>query len=310
MTIVVWAEHTSAALRKSALSAITAGRRLGGVTVLLLGQELEAAAAEAAQIDGVSEVLCAPSTEPVAAAHERIAHALAQAVRQTAATHLFAAASPLTRSVLPRTCALLDVMQISEVVRVDAADTFARMMYAGSALVTVRSSDPVKVATVRVTAFPAAGRGSNAAPRRDIDVDFGSPLSELVSRNESRQGRVELADARVVLSGGRGMGSAGSFALLESLAARLQAAVGASRAAVDAGYAPSEQQVGQTGRIVAPELYIAVGISGAVQHLAGMKDSRVIVAINKDPEAPIFQVADYGIVGDLFEVLPQLEKAL
>lgn len=310
MNTIVWAEHTADGLCKSALSAVAAGARLGEVTVVLLGPDIDAAAAEAAGLEGVKEVLRARSAEPVDAAPERLANALVAIVQATSATHLLAAATPLTRGVLPRACALLDVMQITEAVRIDSADTFARLMYAGSALVTVRSEDPVKVVTIRTTAFPPSGAGPGQAPARDIDVDFGPALCELVSRDTARHGRVDLADARVVLSGGRGLGSAEHFTLLEPIAARLGAAVGASRAAVDAGYARPEQQVGQTGKIVAPELYIAVGISGAVQHLAGMKDSRVIVAINSDAEAPIFQVADYGIVGDLFEVLPELEKAL
>lgn len=310
MSVVVWAEHLDGTLRKSALHAIAAATQLGGVTVVLLGQHADTAAEEAAKVQGVKEVLCAPTTQPVDGAPEQLAHALVQVVQKTSATHLLAAATPLARGVFPRTCALLDVMQISEVVRIDSADTFARTVYAGSALVTVRSADPVKIATVRITAFAAAEQTSAAAPVCHLELDFGTPLSELVTREDIKQSRVELADARIVVSGGRGMGSAEQFAMLDPLATRLGAAIGASRAAVDAGYAPPEQQVGQTGKIVAPELYIAVGISGAVQHLAGMKDSRIIVAINKDAEAPIFQVADYGIVGDLFEVLPALEKAL
>ncbi|NYT21995.1 electron transfer flavoprotein subunit alpha/FixB family protein [Alcaligenaceae bacterium] len=310
MTILVWAEHDGNALRKSALSAITAGAGLGRVTVVLLGRDPDAAAAEASRLHGVAEVLCARSAEPVAAAAERLAAALVQIVRQTSATHLFATATPLSRGVLPRTCALLDVMQITEVIRVDSNDTFGRTMYAGSALVTVRSSDPVKVATVRGIAFPGAEPGQEPCPVRDIDVDFGPAWSEILSQEAAGQGTVDLSDARIVLSGGRGLGSAEKFAMLGPLASHLGAAVGASRAAVDAGYASPDQQVGQTGKIVAPDLYIAVGISGAIQHLAGMKDSRVIVAINNDADAPIFQVADYGIVGDLFTVLPELEKAL
>ncbi len=310
MSILVWAEHEGGSLRASARSAIAAATRLGEVTVVLLGPDAGAAAPSAATVLGVREVICASAAQANEASPDQSAHALVQLVRHTQATHLFAAATPLARGVLPRACALLDVMQISEVVRVDAADTFARLVYAGSALVTVRSGDTVKVATVRTTSFPAAEEASPAAPVRQLELDISPPLCELVSREENRRSQVDLAGARIVVSGGRGLGSAEQFSVLDPLARRLGAAVGASRAAVDAGYARPEQQVGQTGKIVAPELYIAVGISGAVQHLAGMKDSRIIVAINKDAEAPIFQVADYGIVGDLFEVVPALELAL
>lgn len=310
MNILVWAEHSTTALSKSSLSAITAGTKLGDVTVVLVGQDLDAAAAEAAGLQGVARVLCAHGDQAVEACPERLANALKQIVEQTSSTHLLATATPLARGILPRACALLDVMQISEVVRVDAEDTFARTMYAGSALVTVRSSDPIKVATIRMSAFPGAEPGAARAPVENIDIDFGPSLSELVSRETTQSDQIGLTQAKIVISGGRGLGSVEQFGILQPLATRLGAAIGASRAAVDAGYARPDQQVGQTGQIVAPDLYIAVGISGAVQHLAGMKDSRVIVAINKDAEAPIFQVADYGIVGDLFEVLPELEKAL
>ena len=310
MSILVWAEHENGALRQSALSAIAAATSLGDVTVVLLGQDSGAAASSAATVRGVREVVCASPTQAAGESPDQLAAALVQLVRRLDATHLLAAATPLARGVLPRACAVLDVMQVSEVVRIDAADTFARLVYAGSALVTVRSNDAVKVATVRITSFPASEETAAAAPVRHLELDVGQALCECVAREDKQRGQVELAGARIVVSGGRGMGSAEQFSILEPLATRLGAAVGASRAAVDAGYARPDQQVGQTGKIVAPELYIAAGISGAVQHLAGMKDSRVIVAINKDAEAPIFQVADYGIVGDLFEVIPALEKAL
>lgn len=310
MTIIVWAEHSGQALRKSSLNAIGASARLGPLTVVLIGADLDHAAAQAASLQGVDQVLRIAAEPAIQASPERLAQALKQLIEQTSATHLLAAATPLTRGVLPRLAALLDVMQISEAVRIDAEDTFARSMYAGCALVTLRSADPIKVVTLRATAFDPAQAGTAQAPVRAVEVDFGPALAELLSCETMRHERVELAGARVVISGGRGLGSAGHFKLLEPVAARLGAAVGASRAAVDAGYAAPDQQVGQTGQIVAPDLYIAVGISGAVQHLAGMKDSRVIVAINKDADAPIFQVADYGIVGDLFEILPELENAL
>ena len=309
MTVLVLGEYEGGALRKSALHAVAAAQRLGPVTLVLLGEAGDALR-EAAALQGVDEVLnlLAPElAEPMA---ENAATALVGVVRSKGATHLLASATPFCKGVLPRVAALLDVMQLSDVVRIDSPETFVRPVYAGSALVTLRSSDPVKVVTLRVSAFPAAAAGDEQARIVSLQVDAGCPLSRLVSREPVRNDDVELADARVVISGGRGLGSAQQFALLEPAARKLGAAIGASRAAVDAGYAAPERQVGQTGKIIAPELYIAVGISGAVQHLAGMKDSRVIVAINKDPEAPIFQVADYGIVGDLFEVLPGLEKAL
>jgi electron transfer flavoprotein alpha subunit len=309
MTVLVLAEHDGGALRKSALHAVAAAQALGSITLVLLG-EAGQALSEAASLEGVEQVLnlLAPElAEPMA---ENAAAALADVVRSTGATHLLAAASPFGKGVLPRTAGLLDVMQLSDVVRIESADTFLRPVYAGSAMVVLRSSDTVKVVTLRASAFPAATQGNAQAQIVSLQVDAGPALSRLVSRHAVRSDGVELADARVVISGGRGLGSVEQFALLEPTARKLGAAIGASRAAVDAGYAAPERQVGQTGKIIAPELYIAVGISGAVQHLAGMKDSRIIVAINKDAEAPIFQVADYGIVADLFDVLPALEKAL
>jgi electron transfer flavoprotein alpha subunit len=310
MTILVFAEHEFGLLSKSALHAVTAALPLGPVTLILMGHGAETAANEAASIHGVAEVVClqAPALdEPMA---ETSGAALAAYVKSVRATHLFAAASPLGKSVLPRAAALLDVMQLSEVVRVVSSDTFVRPVYAGSALMTLKSADVVKVVTIRVSAFAAASAVDSRAPVKTVQAEPGPAFSRLVSRYTIKGGDVVLADARVVISGGRGMGSAAHFALLDPVARKLGAAIGASRAAVDAGFAAPERQVGQTGKIIAPELYIAVGISGAVQHLAGMKDSRVIVAINKDAEAPIFQVADYGIVADLFDVLPELEKAI
>ncbi len=310
MSIIVWAEHEAGALRQSALHAVTAGALLGPVTLVLLGEGAEAVASEAAAVQGVAKVVCVQSANLSSGAAENEACCLIGLVSSLGATHLFAAASPRAKAVLPRVAALLDVMQLSEVVRIDSADTFVRPIYAGSALATLRSTDRVKVVTLRVTAFAAAARGSGQAAVETMQIDAGPVLSRRVSSASLASGDVDLAGARVVISGGRGMGSAAQFKQLDAVAAKLGAAIGASRAAVDAGYAAPERQVGQTGKIIAPELYIAVGISGAVQHLAGMKDSRVIVAINKDLEAPIFQVADYGVVADLFEVLPALEKAL
>lgn len=310
MTVLVLAEHEAGVLRKSAWHVATAAAVLGPVTVVLMGEGAQTAAAEASSIQGVSQVICLISPALAEPMPESAAAALADTSKSLGATHLLAAASPFGKAVLPRVAALLDVMQLSEVVRIDSADTFVRPVYAGSALVTLKSSDPVKIATIRVSAFAAAPTAAQPAPINTREADAGPSLSRLVSRQAAGGGDVDLADARVVISGGRGMGSAAQFSLIEPAARKLGAAIGASRAAVDAGYAPPERQVGQTGKIIAPELYIAVGISGAVQHLAGMKDSRVIVAINKDPDAPIFQVADYGIVADLFDVLPALEKAL
>jgi electron transfer flavoprotein alpha subunit len=310
MNILVWGQHDGCRLSRSTAHAVSAGTRLGEVRVLLVGRDLAEPAGEAARLEGVVEVICAPSRDLLEGSAERLANALVGAVRAIDASHLLTAATPEGRGVLPRACALLDVMQISEVIGIESTDTFVRSIYAGSAIVTVRSSDPIKVATVRVTAFPAAANVETSAPIRELALEFGPMLCEQVARSDAPAGRVELADARIVVSGGRGLGSAEKFALLEPLAERLGAAIGASRAAVDAGYAAPERQVGQTGKIVAPDLYIAVGISGAIQHLAGMKDSKVIVAINNDADAPIFQVADYGIVGDLFDVLPALAQAL
>lgn len=311
MKVLVWAEHTQEGeLRKSAAHAVAAAAKLGPVTVLLCGTGAAQAAGAAAALEGVDRVLhTADSLEN--AGVEVLADLLAKSVEQTQASHLVAAASPLSKSTLPRACAQLDVMQLSEVIRIESSDTFVRPIYAGSAQATVRSSDRVKVLTVRVSAFAAAKRRADgAAPVEALSLSPTQSPTQLKARHPRKTQDVDLADARVVVSGGRGLGSADKFKLLEPLAGRLGAAVGASRAAVDAGYAPPERQVGQTGRIVAPELYLAFGISGAVQHLAGMKDSRCIVAVNKDPEAPIFQMADVGLVADLFEVLPALEKSL
>lgn len=310
MTILVWAEHAAGQLRKSALSAVTAASSLGAVTLVLAGAGARQAAQQAATVEGVQGVVCLDESAQSLVA-EQLAELLAHTVHKTAATHLFAAATPLAKSTLPRVAALLGVMQLSEIVQVVDTDTFARPLYAGSALGTFRSKDLVKVVSVRISAFAAAGtRSGPAAEITSVDHATAPTGTQLLSRDARQTTDVDLSSARVVVSGGRGMGSAGQYALLEPLAGKLGAALGASRAAVDAGYAPPERQVGQTGRIVAPEVYLAFGISGAVQHLAGMKDSRTIVAINKDPEAPIFQVADIGLVADLFEVLPVLERSL
>lgn len=311
MKPLVWAEQSNGQLRKSALHAIGAAAGLGPVTVLVVGAGATEAAATVARLGGIAKTLTAAESVEYAGSEE-LAPLLQDVVRSTGATHLFAAGTPLSRAVLPRLCALLDVMQISEAVRILSEDTFVRPLYAGSAMATVTSVDPVKVATIRINAFAPAVEDATVGDVviEHIDAALGLGTSIRTASIRRTTTDVDLADARVVISGGRGMGSAAQYGLLKPLADKLGAALGASRAAVDAGYAPPDRQVGQTGSIVAPELYLAFGISGAVQHLAGMKDSRKIVAVNKDPEAPIFQMADVGLVADLFDVLPVLEKAL
>lgn len=311
MTILVWAEHSAGQLRKSALHAITAASALGPVTLLLVGDGARQAAEQATRTQGVGSILCLNESLAQPLIAEQLADLLAHAVHRTEATHLFSAATPLAKGVLPRLAALLGVMQLSEIVRIDAPDTFARPLYAGSALGTFRSRDSVKVVSVRISAFAAANlKDGQTSPIVSMEAAVALTATRLVSQDVKSTSDVDLSGARIVVSGGRGMGSAKQYALLEPLANKMGAALGASRAAVDAGYAPPERQVGQTGRIVAPDLYLAFGISGAVQHLAGMKDSKTIVAVNKDPEAPIFQVADIGLVADLFDVLPVLESRL
>jgi len=313
MTILLIAEHDNAALRPAVLNTVTAAQKIGGdLHVLVAGASAAAAAQAAAQIPGVSKVLHADAphlASPVAENVAATAVALVKAAGGTY-THVLAPATGFGKNVAPRVAALLDVAQVSDIIAVESADTFVRPIYAGSAFATVQSKDAVKVITVRATGFdaaPATG-GSAAVEAATAAPDTG--LAKVVGQELSKSDRPELTSARIVVSGGRGLGSAENFKLLEALAAKLNAALGASRAAVDAGYVPNDLQVGQTGKIVAPDLYIAVGISGAIQHLAGMKDAKVIVAINKDPEAPIFQVADYGLVGDLFELVPQLTAEL
>jgi electron transfer flavoprotein alpha subunit len=309
MTVLVVAEHDDASLKAATLNAITAAARLGGeIHVLVAGSGCAGAASAAAAVGGVAKVLVAD------AAHyaDHGAENLAALVIPLAGgySHVLAPASTFGKNLMPRVAALLDVAQISDIVAVESADSFVRPIYAGNAMATVKSADPIKVITVRATAFEAAG-GGGAAALESIPAGPDLGLSKRVGRDLTVSARPELGAAKVIVAGGRGLGSGERFhALLEPLADKLGAALGASRAAVDAGYVPNDYQVGQTGKIVAPQLYIAVGISGAIQHLAGMKDSRVIVAINKDPDAPIFQVADYGLVGDLFLLLPELTAAL
>ena len=309
MGILVIAEHDNVSLKAATLNAVTAAAKIGGeIHLLVAGKGCAAAADAAAKISGVAKVLLADAPQYADHLPENIA-ALVVA-RATGYSHILAAATTAGKNFMPRVAALLDVAQVSDIVAVESPDTFVRPIYAGNVLATVQSLDAVKVITVRTTAFEAVGQGGSAAVEAiDAIPDCGS--SALVSRELTQSARPELAAAKVVVSGGRGLGSAENFhKLMEPLADKLGAAMGASRAAVDAGFVPNDYQVGQTGKIVAPQLYIAVGISGAIQHLAGMKESRVIVAINKDADAPIFQVADYGIVGDLFEIVPALTAAL
>ncbi|MBC7499527.1 MAG: electron transfer flavoprotein subunit alpha/FixB family protein [Herminiimonas sp.] len=308
MASLVIAEHDNASLKGSTLNTITAAVQCGGdVHVLVAGHNCGAAAAAVAQIVGVAKVLVADAAPFADGLAENIsAQVLALAANYS---HILAPATAYGKNILPRVAAKLDVGQISEIIKVDSPDTFERPIYAGNAIATVQSIDAIKVITVRTTGFDAAPIGGSAVIEAVTGV-ADSGTSSFVSRELAKSDRPELTAAKVIVSGGRGMGSGDNFKLLEPLADRLGAAMGASRAAVDAGYVPNDWQVGQTGKIVAPQLYIAVGISGAIQHLAGMKDSKTIVAINKDAEAPIFSVADYGIVGDLFEVVPQLVTEL
>ncbi|MGB3426321.1 MAG: FAD-binding protein [Castellaniella sp.] len=309
MSILVIAEHDNVQLGAATRNAVAAAAAIGGdVHVLVAGSGARAVADQAAQVAGVSKVLLADG----ASLAEGLAENLAAQVLAAAGghSHILFAATASGKNVAPRVAAKLDVAQISDIVAVESADTFVRPIYAGNALATVQSADATKVLTVRTTAFdPAAATGGSAAVET-VDAVADSGKSQFVGRELAKSDRPELTAATVVVSGGRGMGSAENFKILDPLADKLGAALGASRAAVDAGYAPNDWQVGQTGKIVAPQLYVAIGISGAIQHLAGMKDSKVIVAINKDAEAPIFGVADYGLVADLFQAVPELVQAL
>ena len=309
MAVLVLAEHDNQAVKKATLNTVAAAQKIGGeIHVLVAGHDAGAAARAAAQIAGVAKVLHADAPHLGEFLAENVAALLVSLAKGY--SHLLAPATSTGKDVMPRAAALLDVQQVSEIVAVESPDTFVRPIYAGNALATVKSMDAIKVITVRSTGFDAVAATGGSAKVESVAAPADSGLSAFVGREVQKSERPELTSARIVVSGGRGMGSGENFKLLEPLADKLNAAMGASRAAVDAGFVPNDWQVGQTGKIVAPELYIAIGISGAIQHLAGMKDSRVIVAINKDEEAPIFQVADYGIVGDLFQVVPQVIEEL
>lgn len=309
MSILVIAEHDNAQLNAATLNTVAAAGKLGSeVHILVAGSNARAVADAAAKVAGVQKVILADGASLADGLAENVAVQVLEIAQSY--THILFPSTASGKNVAPRVAAKLDVAQISDILSVESEDTFTRPIYAGNAIATVQSTDPIKVITVRTTAFdPAAAEGGSAAVEEKAAVQ-ASARSSFVGREVAKSDRPELAGASVVISGGRGLGSAENFKLLDGLADKLGAALGASRAAVDAGYAPNDWQVGQTGKIVAPQLYIAVGISGAIQHLAGMKDSKVIVAINKDPEAPIFGVADYGLVADLFQVLPELEQAL
>jgi len=309
MRVLVVAEHDNQSLKAGVLNTIQAARNIASeVVVLVAGHEASSVAQAAAQVEGVSKVLHADAAQYAHALAENIANLVLSIAKEY--THILAPASTFGKNFLPRVAALLDVAQVSDVIQVVDADTFVRPIYAGNVLATVKSTDAIKVLTIRTTGFDAVAATGGSAAIENLAAQADSGLASFVEQTLTKSDRPELGAAKIIVSGGRGMGSSENFAILEALADKLGAAIGASRAAVDAGYVPNDYQVGQTGKIVAPQLYIAVGISGAIQHLAGMKDSKVIVAINKDEEAPIFQVADYGLVADLFAAVPELTQAL
>ena len=309
MTTLVIAEHDNASIKSATRNTITAAAELGAeITLLVVGSDCQAAANEAASIAGVAKVLVADAAVYAHQLPEAVAPLIAQVASNF--THILAPATTTGKNLTPRVAALLDVAQISDIVTIKSTDTFVRPIYAGSALATVQSGDAIKVITVRTTAYAEASVEGGSASVDAVDSVIEQSVASFVSEELSVSERPSLSAASIIISGGRGMQSGDNFVLLEKVADKLGAGIGASRAAVDAGFVPNDYQVGQTGKIVAPDLYIAVGISGAIQHLAGMKDSKVIVAINKDEEAPIFQVADYGLVADLFVALPELEAAL
>ncbi len=310
MATLLIAEHDNTNLNELTARALTAARAMQSpVTLLVAGSNCQAVAEQAARLDGIERVLVADAPHLAQQAAEPMGALIAELAQDFQA--VLAVASSTGKSVLPRAAALLDVMQVSEVTKIVSPDTFVRPIYAGNAIETIQSSDPIKVITIRSSAFEPAGQGDASAPIVAVPTPEDSALSTFERQELAQTDRPDLGSARIVISGGRAFGSKETFdKFLEPIAAKLGAAIGASRAAVDSGYAGNELQVGQTGKVVAPDLYIACGISGAIQHLAGMKDSRYIVAINKDADAPIFHVADYGLVGDLFEILPELESKL
>ena len=309
MAILVIAEHTNVALGAATLNTVAAAKAIGGeIHVLVAGAGSAAVAEAAAKVEGVSKVLSADNAAFEHQLPENVAPLIAELGQ--AYTHILASATTNGKNILPRVAALLDVDQISEIIAVESADTFKRPIYAGNAIATVQSNAAIKVITVRGTGFDAVAAEGGSASVETVSAGGDAGISAFVGEELAKSDRPELTAAKIVVSGGRGMQNGDNFEMLYSVADKLGAAVGASRAAVDAGFVPNDMQVGQTGKIVAPQLYIAVGISGAIQHLAGMKDSKVIVAINKDEDAPIFQVADYGLVADLFEAVPELDKAL
>jgi electron transfer flavoprotein alpha subunit len=310
MSVLVIAEHDNASIKKATLNTVTAAGKIGGdIHILVAGKDCNGAAQAAAKVAGVSKVLVADAPQY----NHELAENITPLVAKLAAgySHVLAPATTMCKNFMPRVAALLDVAQLSEIIAVESADTFVRPIYAGNVLVTAKSSDPIKVITVRGTSFDAAPAEGGSAAVEAVEATPEAGLSSYVSQELTKSERPELTAARIVVSGGRALGSYEEFhKQLEPLADKLGAAIGATRAAVDAGYAPNDYQVGQTGKVVAPELYIGIGLSGAIQHLAGMKDSKVIVAINKDEEAPIFQVSDYGLVADLFNAVPELTKAI
>ena len=308
MSILVLAEHHNSELKPATLHVVTAAAQLGDVHVLVAGSDCGAPADAAAKISGVQKVLKADSSLYANDLAENLALLLVSLA--PGYSHMLAPATSRGKNVMPRVAAILDVAQISEIISVESEDTFVRPIYAGNAMATVKSGDAIKIITVRTTGFDAAPADGGSASVEDVTATEDAGLSSFVGAELTKSERPELTSAKVIISGGRGMQSGENFAMLEAVADKLGAAVGASRAAVDAGFVPNDYQVGQTGKVVAPDLYIAVGISGAIQHLAGMKDSKVIVAINKDEEAPIFQVADYGLVADLFDAVPEFSKEL
>jgi len=309
MASLIIADHDNTSIKPALLNTVAAAQKIGGeIHILVAGHQCGAAAKAASAIGGVQKVLVADAPHYAHALAENLAALVASIARNY--SHVLASSTSSGKNVLPRVAALLDVAQISDIIKVETADTFVRPIYAGNALATVQSSDAIKVITVRATGFDAAAATGGNAAIETMEPMADAGLSSMVGQELTKSARPELTSARAVVSGGRGMGNGENFKILEALADKLGAAVGASRAAVDSGFVPNDYQVGQTGKIVAPELYIAVGISGAIQHLAGMKDSKVIVAINKDAEAPIFQVADYGLVADLFQAVPEFTAEL